>query len=81
MGVKNMYQCLTCGSKIDLIIRYFTLPSNFINSNSYLLCNEHKNLHYYWDDIYDENGVRKKINHKEVIEREDNRRRKINERS
>lgn len=67
-----MNKCLNCGSKdVDSRrIRYFPVPGVIMVPNSYILCKEHENLNYYYDDIYDEKGKRKKINHEEVIYRE-----------
>lgn len=66
-----MNKCLTCGSKEvnNMPSLYFVIPSMIIVPNSYLLCEQHKNLRYFYDDIYDDNGKRKKIDHEAVIER------------
>lgn len=64
-------ECLACGSK-DVDHRmaiYFCVPGTIMVPNSYLLCEKHKNVRYDYDDIYDENGKRKEINHEQVIKR------------
>jgi len=33
------------------------------------ICDEHKKLQYFYDDVYDENGKRKKIDHAAVKKR------------
>jgi len=69
-----MSKCLTCDSeKADpRIVRYFSIPGYIMVPNSYVLCPEHKDLQYYFEDIYDENGKRKTINHEAVKERNKN---------
>lgn len=66
-----MNECITCGSKdVDCrMTRYFVLPGMYVGANSYLLCDLHNNLRYTYEDIYDENGNRKNIDHEKVIER------------
>ncbi len=65
-----MNKCLTCDSPVESRNpRYFVVPGYIMVPNSYLLCDEHKHLQYYFEDIYDENADRKKINHEEVIKR------------
>lgn len=69
---KNKIQpeCITCGSrKVEYIPRYFVIPGSIVVSNSYLLCNDHKHLNYYFNDIYDEEGKRKPIDHEKIINR------------
>ena len=62
--------CLTCGKETSNVhTRYFVVPGFIMVPNSYTLCDEHKNINYYYNDIYDEEGKRKKINHDEVIKR------------
>lgn len=67
-----MNKCLTCGSKEldNRHIRYFVVPGFIIVPNSYLLCDNHKELKYYYDDLYDEKGNRKKIDHETVMNRD-----------
>jgi len=40
--------------------------------NSYLLCDKHKGLQYFYEDIYEDNGKSKEIDHQSVIERNNN---------
>lgn len=61
------FECLTCGSPdVNGIIYYFATPHVVIVKNSYLLCDQHKNLRYRFKDIYDENLNRKEIDHQAV---------------
>ena len=63
-------KCITCGSEeIMPYPRYLILPGVITFASSYFLCREHEKLRYEYDDAYDENGIRKKINHEVVIER------------
>lgn len=65
-----MNKCLTCGKHAPHHnVRYFVVPGHIMVPNSYLLCDEHKELQYFFDDIYDENCEVKKIDHNKVIER------------
>lgn len=66
-----MSECLTCGSKevSNTSVRYFCVPGMVMVPNSYLLCEQHKGLQYSYEDIYEEDGTRKKIDHQSVIER------------
>lgn len=52
--------------------RYFVIPGMVIVPNSYLLCDKHKNLSYFFDDVYDENSKRKEIDHEAVMRRSKN---------
>ena len=56
-------ECLTCGSnKVkDSQIFYFVIPHMKVVPASYVLCEKHKNVRYVYEDIYDEDGNRKKI--------------------
>lgn len=58
------------------MVIYMCIPGHIIPSGgtSYLLCQEHKNVRYEFDDIYEPDGKRKKVDHKSIIERS-----KINE--
>lgn len=69
-GAARMSECLTCGSKNTInTVRYFVIPGLFCVPNSYLLCEKHSKLQYYYEDIYDEEGNRKKIDHQKVLSR------------
>jgi hypothetical protein len=72
--------CLACGSKEVQTnnTRYFVVPGFIMVPNEYLLCKDHKHVQYFYEDIFDENGNRKKIDHASVIERSE-KRRNINE--
>lgn len=63
--------CITCGSKkVDTHkIHYFLVPGHVLVPNTYLLCEEHKNISYYFDDIYTPNGKRKEIDHEAIVKR------------
>jgi len=65
------FDCLACGSKeVDCrMVRYFAIPGMIIVPNSYLLCDEHKDVQYHYDDLYHEDGKRKVIDHEAVINR------------
>lgn len=65
-------ECLTCGSKeVDPRRDHvFCVPGVImVSSSSYLLCEEHKNVRYEYEDIYTKEGNRKKIDHEAVIKR------------
>lgn len=67
-----MSACLTCDKPVqhwNQRVRYFCTPGTLIVPASYVLCDEHKNLQYFYHDIYEENGTRKEINHDAVIKR------------
>lgn len=54
--------CLQCGSKnVIQNPRYFIIPGYIIVSNEYYLCDMHKHLNFYFDDIYNQDGSRKEI--------------------
>jgi hypothetical protein len=64
-------ECLTCGLKeiSNTNEYYFVNPGMVIVPCSYLLCEDHKNLRYCFDDIYEINGneiKRKDIDHGKV---------------
>lgn len=62
--------CLTCGKEAIIIRpRFINVPSFIIVPNQYVLCEEHQNISYEYDDIYDDKGERKEINHEEIIKR------------
>ena len=66
-------ECLTCGSKkVDPNrVMYMVIPGMIIpgGGTMYLLCDEHKNVRYNFDDVYEEDGTRKNIDHESVIKR------------
>lgn len=51
-------KCIKCGCYINLNfshIRYFVSPPNYIiYPHGYYLCDEHKDLSYSFEDIYEE---------------------------
>jgi len=68
-------QCLNCGKKVNNydLQRWFVNPTKMIVATSYFLCEEHKDLVYKFDDVYeikDNIPVRKKdIDHGSIRER------------
>lgn len=66
-------ECLRCGSKEvnNINVRYFVVPGFVMVPQSYLLCKDHLHLRYSYEDVYDKDGNRKKIDHESVMNRND----------
>ena len=66
-----MLDCLNCGKEVgNRNERWFVNPGSIIVPSQYYLCDEHKNVRYEFDDIYNNDGTRKKdIDHKKIRER------------
>ncbi len=66
-----MNECLACGNKDvnNLMVHYFVVPGFIMVPNSYLLCDKHSGAFYSYEDIYDNKGNRKKIDHNDVLSR------------
>jgi Protein of unknown function (DUF551) len=57
------YDCLKCGKFTSAYhARYFVIPIPIVVPNEYYLCDEHKDLKYDFDDLYERDGRRKKRN-------------------
>ncbi len=67
--------CLNCGKEVRNLnnIRYFCNPTPYIMLPcSYYLCDEHKDLRYLFEDIYEiknDKPVRKEIDHDAISQR------------
>ncbi len=69
-------QCLNCGKKVSDYAsqRYFVNPQPMIVATSYFLCDDHIDLTYNFDDIYEIiNGipVRREIDHNAISQRKE----------
>lgn len=57
----SLYDCLKCGKKVSNIHqKWFAIPHDIWVPANYFLCDEHKNLEYKFEDIYNKDGTRKK---------------------
>lgn len=56
-----MVKCLECGIKIDMPWpRFFVVPGHIMVPNEYYLCDKHKDKRFTFEDIYNNDGTRKK---------------------
>lgn len=56
-----MVKCLECGIKIDMPWpRFFVVPGHITVPNEYYLCDKHKDKRFTFEDIYNNDGTRKK---------------------
>ena len=56
-----MIDCLKCGKKCNNANqRWMCVPGYIMVPSEYYLCNEHKDIRYSFEDIYDVDGSRKK---------------------
>jgi len=63
------FNCQKCGAPASLRnLRFFVVPGHIMVPNSYLLCDEHRGFRYNFEDIYNEDGTRKKPNDKEKLD-------------
>lgn len=67
-------ECLNCGAKVRDYNnqRWFVNPTVMIVATSYFLCNEHKDLSYRFEDVYeikDGKPIRKEIDHNAISQR------------
>lgn len=62
--------CLTCGIEVGINnTKFMVNPGFIIVPCEYATCDEHKDIFYDYDDVYDIEGNRKDINHEEVVKR------------
>jgi hypothetical protein len=53
--------CLECGKDVtNRLPHYFVVPGHIIVPNEYYLCNDHKDNQFSFEDIYNNDGTRKK---------------------
>lgn len=69
-------ECLNCGKEVRNLNnqRWFVNPCKMIVPCSYLLCDEHKDLSYFFEDVYDikdGNPTRKEIDHHAISQRKE----------
>lgn len=58
----SMLECLVCGKKSAYSQqRYFVVPGFIMVPNCYFLCEEHKHLNFSFENVYNDDGTRKKI--------------------
>lgn len=56
-----MITCIECGIKVNNgNPRWLLIPGHIIVPNQYYLCDKHKDIQINFEDIYNEDGTRKK---------------------
>jgi hypothetical protein len=66
----SLYQCLKCGKKVgNMHQRYFVIPVHIWVPTEHYLCDEHKDIRYTFEDVYNDNGTRnKELTKEEVVD-------------